>query len=131
MGSSVNHCCVSLLIFVSFLLFNPEEIMRDTFFSREIMLDPSAVFGMLFGSELFEDYVGQLALATLFSFENEEDMQDKEMQQQRNQEKMKVFYLLMFFNVSVIFQCQRMVHSIKAPVYFLINRCCRKRETKS
>lgn len=36
---------------------------------RENMLDATAVFTILFGSELFEDYIGHLAVATMASSE--------------------------------------------------------------
>lgn len=39
------------------------------FFYRETMLDPMAVFALLFGSELFEDYVGHLTAASMTSSE--------------------------------------------------------------
>ncbi|KAG6651731.1 hypothetical protein I3843_06G126600 [Carya illinoinensis] len=57
--------------------------------SSDSMVDPSAVFGMLFGSEFFEEYVGRLALASLASFEMEEDSQDPTVHKQRIQEKLK------------------------------------------
>ncbi|XVF45331.1 hypothetical protein PTKIN_Ptkin02bG0197300 [Pterospermum kingtungense] len=53
------------------------------------MLDPSVVFGMLFGSEFFEEYVGQLALASLSAVEIEDDSLDKDARMQKIQEKMK------------------------------------------
>ncbi|XVF37057.1 hypothetical protein REPUB_Repub19eG0113000 [Reevesia pubescens] len=53
-----------------------DPVQRDAYdrngkysISRETMLDPTAVFSLLFGSELFEDYIGHLAVASMASSE--------------------------------------------------------------
>ncbi|KAF9608999.1 hypothetical protein IFM89_012338 [Coptis chinensis] len=46
--------------------------------SRETMLDPTAVFALVFGSELFEDYIGHLAVASMASSELVDDSDTSE-----------------------------------------------------
>ncbi|KAJ6954195.1 chaperone protein dnaJ 10-like isoform X3 [Populus alba x Populus x berolinensis] len=53
-----------------------DPVQRDAYdrngkycISRETMLDPTAVFALLFGSELFEDYVGHLSVTSMASSE--------------------------------------------------------------
>ncbi|MED6177759.1 hypothetical protein PIB30_101117 [Stylosanthes scabra] len=53
------------------------------------MLDPMAVFALLFGSELFEDYVGHLAVASMASSELAEENNDG----YKMQEKLKAIKL--------------------------------------
>lgn len=71
-----------LLEFVSFPQWE-SGIISHIHSCRETMLDPTAVFALLFGSELFEDYIGHLAVASMASSElagesdNPEKVHDK------------------------------------------------------
>lgn len=58
---------------------------------QDAMMDPSTVFGMLFGSEFFEEYIGKLALASLAAIEIEEDSPDPEVMNRKIHEKMKAW----------------------------------------
>ncbi|KAL3321750.1 hypothetical protein AABB24_039386 [Solanum stoloniferum] len=56
--------------------------------STDAIIDPAAIFAMLFGSELFEEYIGQLAMASMASldiFTEGEDFDARKLQ-----EKMRV-----------------------------------------
>ncbi|XP_057518117.1 chaperone protein dnaJ 10-like [Amaranthus tricolor] len=56
--------------------------------STEAIIDPAAIFAMLFGSELFEEYIGQPAMASMASMDLFTD--GEELDTRKLQEKMKV-----------------------------------------
>ncbi|XP_024968006.1 chaperone protein dnaJ 10 [Cynara cardunculus var. scolymus] len=57
---------------------------------QEAMVDPAAVFGMVFGSDMFEDYIGELYMATVQTVELEETSKEPEVRRTKIQERMKV-----------------------------------------
>ncbi|GAB2232416.1 hypothetical protein Droror1_Dr00011448 [Drosera rotundifolia] len=56
--------------------------------STDTIIDPAAIFAMLFGSELFEEYIGQLAMASMASMDI--FTEGEEFDAKKLQEKMKV-----------------------------------------
>lgn len=56
--------------------------------STEAIIDPAAIFAMLFGSELFEEYIGQLAMASMASLDI--FTEGEEFSAKKLQEKMRV-----------------------------------------
>lgn len=52
------------------------------------MLDPATIFTVLFGNEEFHDYIGQLAMASMASFEMFNEGENIDIK--KFQEKMKV-----------------------------------------
>ncbi|KFK42106.1 hypothetical protein AALP_AA2G211800 [Arabis alpina] len=72
--------------------------------SKETMVDPTAVFALLFGSELFEDYIGHLAVASMAStqiasdIENSDQIHDKLKAVQREREENLARFLKDFLN---------------------------------
>lgn len=56
--------------------------------NRDAIIDPAAIFAMLFGSERFEDYIGKLAMASMASLDIFTD--GDEFDPKKLQEKMRV-----------------------------------------
>ncbi|XP_035546984.1 uncharacterized protein LOC108981366 isoform X2 [Juglans regia] len=88
-----------------------DPVQRDAYdrngkncISRETMLDPMAVFALLFGSELFEDYIGHLAVASMASSElsgendKPENLHDKLKAVQKEREEKLARSLKSFLN---------------------------------
>ncbi|XP_065627031.1 chaperone protein dnaJ 10 [Quercus suber] len=88
-----------------------DPVQRDTYdqngkncISRDTMLDPMAVFALLFGSELFEEYIGHLAVASMASSElagesdNPEKLHEKLKAVQREREEKLARSLKSFLN---------------------------------
>lgn len=69
-------------------------IFAYLFIYREAIIDPAAIFAMLFGSELFEDYIGQLAMASMASLDN--FTEGEQVDARKLQEKMRVSIFIYF-----------------------------------
>lgn len=67
------------------------------------MLDPTAVFALLFGSELFEDYIGHLAVASMASSELADESEDPD----KLQEKLKASMFYISVCIITFQSCQR------------------------
>ncbi|XP_042392954.1 chaperone protein dnaJ 10-like [Zingiber officinale] len=95
--------------------------------SRENMLDATAIFTLLFGSELFENYIGYLAVASMASSElmseNEspEKLQDRLKAVQREREEKLARFLKDFLNQYVCGDKEGFFHCAESEAKRLTN----------
>ncbi|URE10219.1 DnaJ domain [Musa troglodytarum] len=95
--------------------------------SRENMVDGTAIFTLLFGSELFEDYIGHLAVASMASTEltsendSSEKLQDRMKAVQREREEKLARFLKDFLNQYVSGDKEGFFHHAEAEAKRLAN----------
>ncbi|KAK6130575.1 hypothetical protein DH2020_035667 [Rehmannia glutinosa] len=96
--------------------------------SAESIIDPAAIFAMLFGSELFEEYIGQLAMASMASLDisTEEEFDAKKLQEkmrtvQREREEKLAGILRDRLNLYVQGNKEDFIHHAEAEVARLSN----------
>jgi hypothetical protein len=81
----------------SFLIFFPFIFVYIFFIlCSEAIIEPAAIFAMLFGSELFMDYIGQLAMASMASldiFTEGEQLDTKKLQEKMRVRSLVYHYL--------------------------------------
>lgn len=65
------------------------------FVCSDAIIDPAAIFAMLFGSELFEEYIGQLAMASMASLDI--FTEGEQFDAKKVQEKMRVMIYCILF----------------------------------
>ena len=84
------------------LLLFSDNISKAPFLCREAIIDPAAIFAMLFGSELFEEYIGELAMASMASldiFTEGEQFDAKKLQ-----EKMRVHHFHYYSSITLTYE---------------------------
>ncbi|XP_057776654.1 chaperone protein dnaJ 10 [Salvia miltiorrhiza] len=97
--------------------------------STDSIIDPAAIFAMLFGSELFEEYIGQLAMASMASmdvFTEGEELDTKKLQEkmrsvQKEREEKLAGILKDRLNVYVQGNKQEFIRHAEAEVARLSN----------
>ncbi|KAG6422915.1 hypothetical protein SASPL_113297 [Salvia splendens] len=97
--------------------------------STDSIIDPAAIFAMLFGSELFEEYIGQLAMASMASmdlFTEGEELDTKKLQEkmrsvQKEREEKLAGILKDRLNVYVQGNKKEFIHHAEAEVSRLSN----------
>ncbi|KAL3830574.1 hypothetical protein ACJIZ3_019376 [Penstemon smallii] len=96
--------------------------------STDAIIDPAAIFAMLFGSELFEEYIGQLAMASMASdvFTEGEEFDTKKLQEkmrtvQKEREEKLARILKDRLNVYVQGNKEEFIHYAEAEVSKLSN----------